>query len=60
MKKFWEKIDLVIVYDTNGTATIGRIVDVNATTITIKDIQGFRHWLFHDSISKIQELERKD
>ena len=54
--EFWEKIGLVIIYVSDGGVIIGRIIEVKNSVITIRDLQGLRHWITQDSISRIMEL----
>lgn len=56
LKRFWEEVGLVILYDSAGGVIIGRIIDVTMTHMTMRDLQGLRHWINQDSIVKIMEL----
>lgn len=61
LKKFWEEVGLIVLYDSAGGVIIGRIIEVSANLITMRDLQGLRHWISQDSITKIMELgERND
>jgi hypothetical protein len=56
LKRFWEEVGLIVLYDGAGGVIIGRIIDVSVNLITMRDLQGLRHWISHDSITKIMEL----
>ena len=53
--KFWEEVGLVVVYTGDGII-IGRITEFTSTIVTVKDLQGLRHWVSQDSISQIVEI----
>ncbi len=54
-QQFWEEIGLVVVYTGDGII-IGRITEFTLTVVTVKDLQGLRHWVNQDSISQIVEI----
>jgi len=56
MTKFWKEIGLVIIHVSDGGIIIGKIIEVSSSTLTVKDVNGFRHWISNDAISRIQEI----
>jgi len=54
--KFWEEVGLVIIHVSDGGVVIGKIIEVESTTMTVRDINGLRQWISNDAISRIQEL----
>jgi len=46
-------VDLVIIFDSNGSVTMGRIIDIVNGSLVVKDISGFRHWINPEAIVRV-------
>ncbi len=57
LKKYWESVGLLIIFDSNGSVTMGRIIDIINGSLVVRDISGFRHWINPDAIVRIMEIK---
>jgi len=53
---YWTKVGLLIIFDSNGSVTMGRLIDVVSGMVVVRDITGLRHWINPDSIVRIMEV----
>lgn len=55
-KKFWNEVGLVIIHVSDGGVIIGRIIETAQSMLTVKDLNGSRHWINNDSVVRIEEI----